>query len=405
MSKKRAINPRARELGKRLHALRKSKGWTQQDLADKAKLGCDAVGSYERGARMPRNATVDSLAGALGVTFESLMERLPASTSSVEEVTVPESTDVYTRIARAEVTWTRSVTQVTRRILRDEAIVVLAPRRGGSSTFARQLAKHLATRYSSWTVNRFSARPDAGESVEQYMARMREYMPVAEEGARLVVCIYDFSRTMVSGALSPHVSALGNQLRAYLEGSGVRRKFSLVAVGGYPLYLLRHGEGDLSALNRACEESLPGLSQAQIADLMAQVEPGRFSSTDAAKVAKCTGGHPHLVKALLGAWYRAGDANDAAPAGSERWQQAERALEEDADYLHPTLAAIAANGKYATQLRTWLNAPKVRRKIKANWPGQYLLYSGLLRQQGQDLYLRCPAVERLVRRELLDETE
>ncbi len=59
------------EIGKKIKILRKMRGLTQQDLADK--LGCKraTISNYEIGRRSPRNIKeLESIATALGVNLE-----------------------------------------------------------------------------------------------------------------------------------------------------------------------------------------------------------------------------------------------------------------------------------------------------------------------------------------------
>ena len=59
------------EIGKKIKILRKTRGLTQQQLADK--LGCKraTISNYEIGRRSPRNIKeLESIADALGVSLE-----------------------------------------------------------------------------------------------------------------------------------------------------------------------------------------------------------------------------------------------------------------------------------------------------------------------------------------------
>lgn len=57
----------ARLLASRLRELRQQRGWTQQELADRANLSLNAVNSYERAERFPRAESLDALLSALDV--------------------------------------------------------------------------------------------------------------------------------------------------------------------------------------------------------------------------------------------------------------------------------------------------------------------------------------------------
>ena len=67
----------------RIRELRKSKGWTQQKLADEAGLAMDTISRYERGDREPRITEMGMIAKALGCPTKDIL---------VDEVDCPQST-------------------------------------------------------------------------------------------------------------------------------------------------------------------------------------------------------------------------------------------------------------------------------------------------------------------------
>lgn len=67
-------DPAMKEFARRLRAVRIEKGLAQNDLARIAKLHPMQVSKYERGERAPSAANLVSLAEALGVTVEYLMD-------------------------------------------------------------------------------------------------------------------------------------------------------------------------------------------------------------------------------------------------------------------------------------------------------------------------------------------
>ena len=303
------------------------------------------------------------------------------------------------RIAAAEIPWTETLDEVARCIERDQPVVVLAGRKAGKSSFAGQLVRHLREHRPAWTVVRVSARPLGDERVDGYLARMRSAMAVDEPCERLVVCISGWSRRVERrvGVLDDRLQALGNELRARTEQTRDNRRFSMVAIGGYPLYLLRYVHGDLSALNHATERVLPEFTAEQVHGLMERCHPGFWSRADADQVHWRSGGHPWLVKALLSAWVR---------DPGRGWDGAEEALEDDRDFLLPTLAMAANDARVRRALARCLDSDdgiKARRTIPSK-PGNYLLYTGLLRSDGRRLRFRCDAVRRLVG-ELFEEDE
>lgn len=66
----------AREIGERLRAYRTQRGWSQEELAERADLHTTYIGQLERGEK---NATIESIskvAGALGVSLSKLFENI-----------------------------------------------------------------------------------------------------------------------------------------------------------------------------------------------------------------------------------------------------------------------------------------------------------------------------------------
>ncbi len=61
--------------GERIRKARKTAGMTQQQLADAIGKTKSAIANYEKDDRMPDEATIESIAGALGVLPESLRDR------------------------------------------------------------------------------------------------------------------------------------------------------------------------------------------------------------------------------------------------------------------------------------------------------------------------------------------
>ncbi|MBX5437156.1 MAG: helix-turn-helix domain-containing protein [Alicyclobacillaceae bacterium] len=59
-------------LGPRIAKLRKAHGWTQAELAKRARISASAVAMYETGRRVPDGAALERIAEALGVSAEEL---------------------------------------------------------------------------------------------------------------------------------------------------------------------------------------------------------------------------------------------------------------------------------------------------------------------------------------------
>ncbi len=74
-----------RIFGGRIRALRRERGLTQEELAQKSGLSVEAVGRIERGAFAPTLETIHKLSGGLGVPFHDLFH----APSSPEEPSPP----------------------------------------------------------------------------------------------------------------------------------------------------------------------------------------------------------------------------------------------------------------------------------------------------------------------------
>ena len=66
------MTPKKLDFGKSLLVLRITKGLTQKELAEKAKVTEAALSRYENGKRIPNVATACAIADALGVTIDDL---------------------------------------------------------------------------------------------------------------------------------------------------------------------------------------------------------------------------------------------------------------------------------------------------------------------------------------------
>jgi len=60
------------KFGRRIRELRQAKGWSQEELANRAKRHWTYVGGVERGERNPTLQVIASLAKALGVKISDL---------------------------------------------------------------------------------------------------------------------------------------------------------------------------------------------------------------------------------------------------------------------------------------------------------------------------------------------
>ncbi|SMO54303.1 helix-turn-helix domain-containing protein [Melghirimyces algeriensis] len=60
---------------KRLIELRKQRGWTQQDLANKLKISRSTVANYEADRKIPREETLIAIANLFNVSIDYLLGR------------------------------------------------------------------------------------------------------------------------------------------------------------------------------------------------------------------------------------------------------------------------------------------------------------------------------------------
>ncbi|AIQ61823.1 HTH-type transcriptional regulator SinR [compost metagenome] len=64
----------SRRLGRRIRAFRKLKGYTQQELADRAGISLAVLGAVERGNRRLEDQILDKIAMVLGVGVDELTD-------------------------------------------------------------------------------------------------------------------------------------------------------------------------------------------------------------------------------------------------------------------------------------------------------------------------------------------
>jgi predicted MPP superfamily phosphohydrolase len=315
---------------------------------------------------------------------------------------IGENATLHECIEMAEVRRSAIIEDVMQKLVhtpgRHHGIVVLGARKSGRDTLIRQLQAHLRATQPAWEIVAFSIRPRALESTTDYLARMRSHLRLDHTGDRLVACIngWSWEDRKRTDPVDERVQAFANELRACLEDPAARRPFSLVAIGGYGLYLLRNGASAFSVLNIAAQVELPDLTEDEVHELMQRIDAKRWIRPDAADVWKRSGGHPFLVKRLLKAWSK-------EPSGG--WLQAERALDEDGDYLLPTFMAAVRDPEVRNALRRCLDAPDgiPHGRLDARSAGNYLLYAGLLSRTGKRLGFRCAAVRALVEQCIADD--
>jgi transcriptional regulator with XRE-family HTH domain len=64
-------------IGNNIRALRKSKGWTQVELAQKLNITQQAITAYERGKKRPPVDKLPDIAELFGVTIEDIIGKKP----------------------------------------------------------------------------------------------------------------------------------------------------------------------------------------------------------------------------------------------------------------------------------------------------------------------------------------
>lgn len=64
-------------LSKQLESMRRSKGWTQAELAHRIHISPSAIGMYEQGRREPSVSILAALANEFGVTIDYLVTGNP----------------------------------------------------------------------------------------------------------------------------------------------------------------------------------------------------------------------------------------------------------------------------------------------------------------------------------------
>lgn len=73
---KHPIEERCLALGKNIRKLREKKGWTQEELSEKADMHVSYIGQIERGLRYPSLKIIFKIADALEVRISELFKRL-----------------------------------------------------------------------------------------------------------------------------------------------------------------------------------------------------------------------------------------------------------------------------------------------------------------------------------------
>ena len=92
------------EFGNNLYTLRKNKGMTQQDIADKLGVTNKAVSKWETGEAFPETAQLVPLADMFGVTVDDLLRgRATTMREPEQQITVPAESEDTTKKTRKRV--------------------------------------------------------------------------------------------------------------------------------------------------------------------------------------------------------------------------------------------------------------------------------------------------------------
>lgn len=71
----------ARELGERLRAYRTQRGWSQEEMAERADLHTTYIGQLERGEKNATIETISKVAAALDISLSKLFENISLASS------------------------------------------------------------------------------------------------------------------------------------------------------------------------------------------------------------------------------------------------------------------------------------------------------------------------------------
>lgn len=85
-------------IGNRIKAARKSKGWTQAQLAEKSGVATITISQYETGKRQPRTAILEAIADVLEVPFFYLFSGVETNTNEAGFSEARKSYDLEKRL-------------------------------------------------------------------------------------------------------------------------------------------------------------------------------------------------------------------------------------------------------------------------------------------------------------------
>ena len=91
------------KFGINLRMLRKQKGITQQDMADKLNTSRSCISNYESGNRQPDNETIKLIADYFDVSIDYLLGRSPIKTTFKKESSMNELQEILHRANLARI--------------------------------------------------------------------------------------------------------------------------------------------------------------------------------------------------------------------------------------------------------------------------------------------------------------
>ena len=93
----------AASIGKRIRKVRESKGWRQEDFAEKIGLSVTYTGMIERGEKTPKLETFITIANVLGVSADQLLADVLETGYSVKSSVLSEKIEKLPPVERERI--------------------------------------------------------------------------------------------------------------------------------------------------------------------------------------------------------------------------------------------------------------------------------------------------------------
>lgn len=90
-------------IGKRIRKVRESKGWRQEDFAEKIGLSVTYTGMIERGEKVPKLETFITIANVLGVSADQLLMDVLDTGYTVKSSSMTESIEKLPKAERERI--------------------------------------------------------------------------------------------------------------------------------------------------------------------------------------------------------------------------------------------------------------------------------------------------------------